>query len=172
MVYPRLIIALCLIFISLATNAQNENEKIHFDIALCRTAPEEIFYGLEIYWKKLSKFVGICPLSNFNHKTILYILTFREDLWGFYPNAARDILEGNGVAPDDALIMNTNYQTIGHFLGQVPSDGPVHMEAWFTDWRDGYPWRIEFAYTERHRDGTPYRPPPPLLWNATNGVYQ
>jgi len=159
-------------FLAVNTLAWGAGQTEILDEKSCYSAPRSLLDGLEAGWWQMLPYSQICPVRNENAQDILYVLTDRKDLWAEDEHAIAETLRNHWGGPENALIFDRNYKIIGHFLGQFPSDGPVHMEVTFTDWRDGYPWRIEFAYTERHRDGTPREPPPPLLWNATNGVYQ
>ena len=172
MVYARLILIIILSFFANSALAGDFGRREQLDLQTCYPAPRPILDHLEDSWWHMLPYSHICPVVNENSKIVLNVLTFRQDLSGIDEKFYNETTKKSWGRPEEAVIFDKKFIRVGKINGIIPYDPPFHLEVMFTDWRDGYPWRIEFAYTERHRDGTPREPPPPLLWNATNGVYQ
>ena len=157
--------------LTVASNAgAAADDRIALDVSLCHPAPQKILEHLEISWQHMVPFSHICPLLDKNSKIVFFVLTFRNDIWGWDANVVAESLKNKWGSPESALIMDKDYHIIGHLPGQFPYDPPVHMEVTFTDWHDGFPFKIEFYYPDYRTTGGKHGVP--SRWNVKLNVYE
>jgi hypothetical protein len=145
-------------------------DRVALDVKSCRTAPDELIQSLPEGFRNGGHYIHLCPVFGPDHKIALYVLTPRLDLmsedWAF---VKKSMDEGRGVSRD-TLIFDVNMNIIGSSPGAFPYDPPDMLELTFTDWRKGFPFRIEFDAPANDEHGREHYDP--FYWNARAGKFQ
>ena len=117
-------------------------ERVAVDRADCRPAPPSVGHYTR-GWIGWEDYIDLCPIHPHTASSTgspVIILTIRIDRY------QRD----HGVTPElpgrhapRALVLDQGFNEIGELRGPFPGGYPGDTRLVFTDWRGGFPWRIE-----------------------------
>jgi hypothetical protein len=166
----KLLAACLLVAISARPASAAMADRVFLDKNSCRTAPSELLQSLYIGLQEFQPYVDLCPVPGKNGKPILYVLTPRIDIGGGdFPFMEKFNKKGHGL-PRELFILNLNMNFVGKFPDCFPSDPPDELDVIFSNWKGGFPYRIDFYFHANSMSGPRYRKP--LYWNPGTAKFQ
>jgi len=140
----------------------------------CRDASEDVIASLEAKWRHWHRWphiVQLCPLHAPDGRVVLSVLTLRFDL---FDAAGVPESELDPTVPVDPAPSPRIFDPQGLVLGELPEAFPTgvpgEFRVVFTDWHDGFPYRIEMREIGAAAMGT--YDLPPMLWNVARHRYE
>ena len=137
--------------------------RLNFDD--CREAPVRLKALLKSGWPPWDPYIQMCPLSAPNGAKVLSILTVRVD-----HVAAAQVAESRPIPFPGAIVLDASDAPVGQLASAVPDGPPGTSVVSFTDWRNGFPHRIQVRRINAAVRGTFNEKP--LVWNAMRKQFE
>ena len=160
--------------------------RVHLDD--CRSAPASDISTLEASWLPWRPFIQLCPVLAPNGQRVFSVLTVRIDLFQADYGVFADSPAASSEAPaaeapagtaqsrpaptpiPNSIILDSRGGVIGELPGVFPGGFPGETRLFFTDWRSGFPRRVEMQEINAAALGTFDRPP--LVWSEATQRYE
>jgi hypothetical protein len=137
------------------------------DLTSCRSLGSDARAKLDSDWEPWVEFVQLCPILSPQGRNILSVMTVRFDLFEAKYGWDGEFL---GKTLPKTRLVDERGLTIGTCYSTVPGGFPGEDKMTFSDWRGGFPYRVNVLHIDAAALGT-YRDPP-LIWNPHKRRYE
>jgi hypothetical protein len=135
----------------------------------CSAAPSSAWAQLEGNWRAWDGYVLLCPVHSPDGRVSVYVVTISINLWEDDHVGAAAAPIPLGAVPK-ALIIGPDLETLGTMPTALGRGYPDRTMFEFSDWRQGFPLRIDAHHF--HSPPTGDYDERPLIWNPSSRRYE
>jgi hypothetical protein len=132
----------------------------------CHPVATTVIDAQDAAWQIFRQYAHICTVRAPDGRPVLSVLTVRIDFF----EAINGVFADSPTPFPRPQVLDLHDKTLGVLPGPFPTGGyPGSAKLVFTDWRGGFPWRIELRQINAAAMGS--YDEPPLMWNDATHHY-
>jgi hypothetical protein len=132
----------------------------------CTTVSDQQKLWLTQEWSQFSRYVRACPVKESTEKTAIVLVSI--DAAGYYKDQAGT--DAPQVRFPRPILFSPTGKVLGRLPYNFPDDPPTELRVTFSDWRGGFPMRVDMFIKDPAAGGD--RNLRPLVWNRQREEYQ